>query len=236
MNVLRSGALGIALLALGVTGASAGGPGDRDGLKDDYRSSIWKGAYLGAHIGGTWGNYDLAHVFDDGLGHRTYSLDPASFIGGVQVGYNFKASSVVLGVEADVSFARGKDDQIAKDDFSSVALGTHGTVTGRIGLPTGAWMPYIKGGFAWAHVNVHAADVDKTIIDPLDETRGSKTLAGWTIGGGLEYAYAAKWTLRAEYLFMDFESFTTTNLEGDPPARHSIDAHSVRLGLNYQLN
>jgi hypothetical protein len=56
MNTLRTGALGIALLALAATSAGAGGLGDRGSLKDD-RTSIWSSYYYGIKLFGYSGDH-----------------------------------------------------------------------------------------------------------------------------------------------------------------------------------
>jgi outer membrane immunogenic protein len=63
---------------------------------------------------------------------------------------------------------------------------------------------------------------------------------GWTIGAGIEHAFTASLSLKAEYLYVDFgnEEFTTTNVNNsDQTLKHSfdLDMHIVRLGLNWRF-
>src|SRR5262245_35942570 len=54
MKALRTGTLAIALLALGVTGASAGGLGERGSIKDGpyvLPTYVWSGLYVGGAVG-----------------------------------------------------------------------------------------------------------------------------------------------------------------------------------------
>ena len=90
-------------------------------------------------------------------------------------------------------------------------------------------MPYIKGGIAWTRLSVYG-DVlqDGAPSGGRHETQATETLAGWTIGGGLEYALRGDWTARAEYLFTDFRTLSTTNSEGSSLFRYDLDTHSVR--------
>jgi outer membrane immunogenic protein len=75
----------------------------------------------------------------------------------------------------------------------------------------------------------------------------SKTKAGWAVGTGAEYALLNGWSLKAEYLHVDFgrESVTSKNLifDGTLPFPDTIFTHSVDLksnivrgGLNYHFN
>jgi outer membrane immunogenic protein len=164
------------------------------------------------------------------------SLDPQGLIGGVQAGYDVQAGRLVLGVEADISFGNG--DAAFTDNSvlaASVELGAEGTLTARIGLPAGELVPYIKGGLAWTRVNV-TGDLlhDGAPSGGRHAIEDTETLTGWTIGGGLEYALHDHWTTRAEYLYADYGSFSTTNSEGDT-FRHELETHSLRLCVNYKF-
>ena len=98
------GASAAAVVMLAATAAGADGP--RTIQDDQYRRSlIWSGAYIGVHLGGTWGDHRVD--VDDEI-QKAISLDPKGMIGGFQVGYNVQAGRVVLGIEADVSLGNGE--------------------------------------------------------------------------------------------------------------------------------
>ena len=74
----------------------------------------------------------------------------------------------------------------------------------------------------------------------------SKVANGWTLGGGLEYAFWQRWMVKAEYLYvsLDSNSVTENALVTDPGAAPaSLNAsfgltnfNVVRVGLNYQFH
>jgi outer membrane immunogenic protein len=200
----------------------------------------WGGLYIGAHIGGSWADYRVTGdngAFDEaGVERYTQSLE--SIIGGAQIGLNHQFGRIVVGIEADVSFADAQDTILQLADPDNIVrskLGTHGTLTARLGYDAGQWMPYVKGGLAWAQLDVLAADiVDGTVnIDASDLTQSSGIRGGWTIGAGVDYALTKNWIARAEYAYMDFRSFNTRNLDGDT-FRHDLELHSVRVGVSYK--
>jgi outer membrane immunogenic protein len=89
MRKMRRGILGLAVLAgagLAVTAAAADGVRN-GGPAYNELPSIWRGLYAGAHLG--YADAD----FDDG------------FVGGAQLGYNWQATSIVYGVEGDISLS-----------------------------------------------------------------------------------------------------------------------------------
>jgi outer membrane immunogenic protein len=68
------------------------------------------------------------------------------------------------------------------------------------------------------------------------------TKAGWTVGGGVEYAFAPNWSVKAEYLYADLGdvSFTTVDRSGFfPTFNESISVSSklniATVGLNYKF-
>ena len=71
----------------------------------------------------------------------------------------------------------------------------------------------------------------------------SDTLVGWTVGGGVEWAFAPNWSVKGEYLYMDFGSISTsTNVASaafvNPNVfSTSVDlkANIVRAGINYRF-
>jgi outer membrane immunogenic protein len=247
----------LGLLSSAVMAADLGGPRGRS-LKDSgsmkeegYHEPApftWTGFYIGAHIGGAWANFDVrntpegnGNAFDEGSPGSQYKLEPESFIGGFQAGYNRQYGAIVYGIEADVSFASGRDslrlETVPPDDFARAKIGTFGTVTARLGYAAGRWMPYVKGGLAFGEVRVNAGDLDGTgtgAVDLTDETSKSATRTGWTVGAGLEWAMTNNWTLKTEYNYIDLGKFKSSNEDGDV-FKHAVDTHVVKLGVNYKF-
>jgi outer membrane immunogenic protein len=69
---------------------------------------------------------------------------------------------------------------------------------------------------------------------------------GWTIGGGAEWTLNRNWSVRAEYLYLDFGKVTANALINDPnnPAHTGtnnlattvdLTAQVVRAGVNYKF-
>jgi outer membrane immunogenic protein len=72
----------------------------------------------------------------------------------------------------------------------------------------------------------------------------SGRVVGWTIGGGAEWALDRNWSLRAEYLYLNFGKVTVNAPVSDANPAHfnnnlatSVDltAQIVRGGLNYKF-
>jgi len=92
--------------------------------------------------------------------------------------------------------------------------------------PGGTWLPYITGGLAVGEVQAW---------DALTPASGSAFRAGWTIGAGIETAFAQNWTLKLEYLYMDLGSAQLFNIVPGVPETVSFKANLIRLGIDYHF-
>jgi outer membrane immunogenic protein len=150
------------------------------------------------------------------------------FIGGVQVGYNWQFDSKwVLGWEADIDGTSLRGDTnisaltpapgfattpLASSINARQGFGYLGTVRGRIGwVPTAPLMIYGTAGVAYGGPT--ASNTINELITPAGACpacnpgsltiNSSSTRAGWTVGGGLEWMFAPKWSVKFEGLYYD---------------------------------
>lgn len=224
----------------------------------------WAGFYIGGHLGGAWGSQDYtadaqgawltspAFVsFINATGSPDFS--PSSFTGGPQIGYNWQfAPSWLAGIEADAHFMSLKSDNntgfIADPSLAansrfieSAKTDWIATLRARIGWVSNNWLLYGTGGFAWGHVksswNFFRTSSGYDAFGSADTTK-----SGWTVGGGLEYAFAPNWTLKGEYLYIDlgdvnYRTFDRSGLF--PTFFENISMHTTvniaSVGLNYKF-
>jgi outer membrane immunogenic protein len=96
-----------------------------------------------------------------------------------------------------------------------------------------AWL-YVTGGFAAASVDLN---VNASAVPGFGILSDRKTVYGWTVGAGLEYAFLNNWSLKVEYLYMDFGENSYFN---PPPAGFGarsfrLTDNIVRVGLNWRF-
>lgn len=206
------------------------------------------------------------------VGHA-FASHASSFAGGGQVGCNRQTGILVWGFEADFDHAGpmnstakvgpagpivGANDPTRNHVSSQTdSVGQNGdwysTVRGRIGLtPTPTLLLYATGGLAVARIS-SSADVtfgaDRFFLsNNIFAGSHSETRTGWTIGAGSEWAFLANWSLRAEYLYLDFGSFsyglacTVPSCSNAPTIPYAWSAHVrsadhvFRVGLNYTFH
>jgi len=247
---------------------AAGQDGKAPGLSKPYS---WTGFYMGVNAGyGFGGNnaVDLAPgdsgfapVFAAGGVPLPGNLNPNGFIGGGQAGYNYQFEKHwVAGLEADFQYADLRDTTTASTPTPPAGyvpgittlrqnVSWLGTVRPRIGrLITDRLLLYGTGGLAYAGVD-RSATIEYPLGANLNGGTGqeyygssSGTKTGWTYGGGLEWAFSNKLSLKAEYLYYDLGSETigiVPNFPGSPPgvalARFHTTGQIVRTGLNYRF-
>ncbi|MEL6297148.1 MAG: outer membrane protein [Pseudomonadota bacterium] len=198
----------------------------------------WTGFYFGGHLGYGSGDSTTSGespgAFDGNP--DAVSTDPDGIFGGVQLGYNYQSGSFVVGIEADVGYL-GIDDAAEVDDegFADHEYGAYGVLALRLGIASNRALFYAKGGLALAEIDTKAGDLLAAGgPDESDLTSFDETYVGYAIGGGIEYAVTDRWTLKAEYLYMDFGSEDSTNDDGnDFSTDHEL--HTAKVGLNYKF-
>jgi len=230
--------VGVVIL-LGAGAARAADLGVRSQLPAVAGGFSWTGVYIGTHTGVAVGHTRTDNLspfggFDAGI-PLSYDVYPANIFGGGQLGYNWQSGIYVLGVEGDLGYLGIRDTiRPAPDDMVDVKYGWYGTLTARFGLAYDRLLAYVKGGGAVARITNSAADLDGNgSVDALDATTVNHTKWGWTAGTGFEIAIAPAWSLKSEYLYMDFGKQRSTNLDGDT-FEHRNQVHTLKIGLNYR--
>lgn len=218
----------------------------------------WTGFYLGVNAGGIWGSDPV--TFDPifagapaGLpafaaANGSSTLHPSGFTGGGQVGYNWQSSNWVIGLEADINYARLAKSVTsatltfpATSDFFFVTSTTSNwmaTVRPRLGYAFDRTLLYVTGGLALSEINFAQSITFLPAVAFASGTTTS-TRAGWTVGGGAEYAFAPNWSAKLEYLHSDFGSLSFASTTNNALINFTSSAHFrtdlVRVGLNYKF-
>jgi outer membrane immunogenic protein len=183
----------------------------------------WTGFYLGINGGYGWGTSDWSI-----LGVGIVSAKPKGWLLGGTLGFNYQTGSFVWGVEGDLAWSDVKSSDacglVLTCDTSTSYLGT---VRARVGYAFDRWLPYITGGGAYG-------DVKASI--PALGLSGSKAQFGWTVGGGLEYAFLGNWSAKLEYLYVDLGSFDAGFVAPFASTDVTFKENIVRAGLNYKFS
>ncbi|MFK4872791.1 TonB-dependent receptor domain-containing protein [Novosphingobium sp. ZW T3_23] len=159
------------------------------------------------------------------------SLKMRNAIGGLHAGYDYQfANNLVLGVEADIGAGNLGDVStvaITEESGNTAYLQQNGklesdtrydwnrmiTLRGKLGYSLGRTLVYGTGGAAWLRETAtrnqyFSSDGGEggigSLVEHAFEERVSKNRKGFTLGGGIERALGAHWSLRAEYNYAHF--------------------------------
>jgi outer membrane immunogenic protein len=245
--------LGLALLAsIALVGSAAAA--DMPVKAPVYKAPViaplynWTGFYVGLNAGGSWGHQtnDLITV-PGGVTVFSNSDHLNGFIGGGQLGYNWQKDHWVFGLEADFQGSSQKGDGsffvpsafLAANFPTSISysdkLNWFGTVRGRVGYAFDRWLPYLTGGWAYGHGELSGTS---TIGATTTTFSASQDYSGWTVGGGLEWAFSGRWSAKAEYLYIDFGDGPTVTANGAGTlavVSGKMTDNIARLGVNYRF-
>jgi outer membrane immunogenic protein len=224
----------------------------------------WGGCYLGANAGAGAAGTNLTSTVDPGTHlvpadaalvdpSGTGGVNGSNFLGGGQVGCNWQAGTLVYGLEGDL------------DDFHSHPMVINGTgmlsdgvtqfvvtpslttnylatVRPRLGVAADRNLGYITGGVAFTKATYTLGYADGFAPPGTGSASGSKSLVGWTVGAGWEYAWTDHWTLRFEYLFSRFPTINAVGAildagGGRNPLHGSADLviQTARAGVNLKF-
>jgi opacity protein-like surface antigen len=214
----------------------------------------WTGCYLGGHLGGGFGHKDITDpvqlVQDSFLGAgstvgvTTVNPSPTGVVIGGQIGCDYQfAPSWVIGIEGAVSGSTMRGTKtvglpLSPPDTALVKANTDflPSVTVRLGYAIDNVLLYAKGGVALAGDKY---DVTGSFGGTPFAFEGLDNRVGWTVGGGVDWAFSHHWSANIEY---DYYQFGHGNvLMSDPINVFSglVDVKQniqvVKVGLNFHV-
>lgn len=259
MHIAPVGMILMVMVALSAAGSSR--------AADD---STWSGYYTGVTAGtglsksemslnptGTFLSGNANDIADGNFWRRTTGLDSAAFTGSLYGGYQVKRNAMVYGLEAEAGYLGVSEsssvratvptsgntyrlDQKVETDFFASLRPRVGYVPEAI---SGNLLMFATGGLSLtnAHFDQKFTQTGGAVYQTnISEDR---LMIGWMAGGGMEYALAKNWSLKAEYLYAylgtaeknnavgvpsDVASFTTGN-------KVELTSHILRVGTAWHF-
>src|SRR5450830_13892 len=224
----------------------------------------WNGWSTGVYIGDAYGksklstgvnasDYFTASVVDgagavEGAGSGSRSSN--NFLGGVSIGYDKEFGNVLVGGEFDyTNFNRDVSQTTAayypccvSSEFGftnkvSVSSDWLMTARTRVGYVNGNSLTYLTGGLAATDLTVKHEWVDSYGANA--QSSRSNLKLGWTLGVGYEHLLGNNWSIKGEYLYANFGSFSSqpgplmlgTTRYGEMEGRGDMSVQMLRVGL-----
>jgi len=174
-------------------------------------------------------------------------------LAGINAGHNWRDDNLVFGIEGEIGRLNlsgrrrqpGQDPVLGLpyDAYGSVDKGWYGGLSARLGYALDRTLFYTKAGVVYSTAKLGFSDTCTT--DPCgNSTIDASKKVGWgyQLGAGVEHAFTRRWTVKAEYAYMDFghttlrgrgvgggSDGTTFNVRSD------LSVHTVKIGLNYKF-
>jgi outer membrane immunogenic protein len=194
----------------------------------------WTGLYVGLQAGMVWDRVSLANnnawMFAGAFpvattavwyGYNSGAATQSGFVGGGHIGGNYQMGSFVVGVEGDLEGA-------------SVRAGSlRASLRGRLGFALDRALIYATGGVAFGArngTNTYGA----WGYNWGGNTSSSRT--GWTVGGGVEYAFAGNWSAGLEYRYSNYGTNNNTGAWGyNLGGNVNLTENAVRARVSYHF-
>jgi outer membrane immunogenic protein len=188
----------------------------------------------------------------------TGDLSSAGFTGGIQGGYNWQFGNIVFGGEGDFGAFNLSKSANPTGVFPFPFLGTAYalnesmstdwliTLRGRLGYTVAEHLLlYATAGVALTDFSFSSSYSDNAIGPTFPGGTGATSIStvrtGWTVGGGGEWLLDNRWSIKAEYLYLDFGSTNfavatsnTADFTQTMVVDADLSAQVARVGINYR--
>jgi opacity protein-like surface antigen len=132
------------------------------------------------------------------------------------------SSSVLLPASGDTALVSARTDFIA-------------SATGRLGYAADHWLFFARAGAAWAGDKY---DVTGSFTGTPFAFEGLDQRLGWTVGGGIDWAFYHHWSLVLEYDYYQFGQHDVLMIDpvnGSGPASFKQSVQIAKLALNFHM-
>jgi outer membrane immunogenic protein len=189
----------------------------------------WTGFYIGANLGGGWASGTLSDNFTG----ASLGTSSTGVVGGSQLGYNYQIGNLVLGAEWTFDGTSLNASRTVGALQGSTNTDWMTTVAARFGIAANNWLFYGKAGGGWANNNATLTNLNNGLQVSTSNTNG-----GWLAGGGVEYAFAPRWSAKLEYNYLGLNSWNVNSTIFAPNAdRFSVNRNiqTLLVGVNYRF-
>jgi outer membrane immunogenic protein len=230
----------------------------------------WSGCYGGVDLGGGISGTNFGTTVDPGTYLLAAAGDPATvsadgsgskndigLLGGGQAGCNWQTGTVVLGIEGDFDYFRSNPTINNNTGATGVTLANGSpfaisqslktnflaTARPRIGIAADRNFAYVTGGVAFANISYAESysDGNGAPGPGAGTATASRSLVGWTAGAGWEYAFADRWSVKAEYLIAGFPTTSAPGTIVAPGGTNTLHGSAdlvvqlLRAGVNFKF-
>lgn len=171
-------------------------------------------------------------------GYHSHGVQNAAVHGAQRTQATDKNDSSVYGIE-QMKIMASELGIVEEDEVETVShtfkQNWGGATRVRIGFAADRFMPYLAGGIAYGQfqdtVSISVKGEDGSVVSSKNLTDETKTMIGYTLGGGVDFAVLDNVIVRAEYRYSDFgkKKFAKEKLEVN------YKTNDFRVGVAYKF-
>lgn len=203
--------------------------------QDQSDTENWDGFYAGVHAGGSWLKGDMTGFtpFNSYQGFPVTDANDSSEAGGVQVGYNHQMGTIGLGAEASFTINNLRKETVSSTPGTLFWRDTefNASIGPRVTVATPSFAFYGKGGLAIGKFEVGHNQNGNLISN-------ERTLYGYMLGVGADYALGSNLSLGVQYEYQDFgegEVFIPSPNSSEIFIAPNASLHNLKAVLNYRF-
>ena len=203
----------------------------------------WTGFYLGAHGLYSWTHNNFQTVNTaTGQEFAPGSNDTSAAHFGGQIGYDYMLRSRwVLGVVADINSGVDRTNTFGSLKVTTRTEGdtvVSGTFRARAGYAFDTLLLYGTAGGTWNDGHNTRTQIAGTVgnAGPGTVETASTSHIGWTVGAGLDYAFARNWDVFAEYRYVGNPDVNVTFPIAQRSTTNDVTTNVIEVGVNYRFN
>jgi len=216
----------------------------------------WGGGYIGINGGYAFGQSEWSDSFNPSGNSSTGNFNVNGGLVGATIGVSGQWGAWVFGVEGDFDWQGlngSSNSAFCTSIFTSPGPPPPTPTAAGLSCKTQSnWFGTVRAraGYAWDRILLYGtaggAGVNvQTGLSGLPPQTNPEF--GWTVGAGLEWAFAENWTAKVEYLFIDLAQNAVCNhgysCGYDANAAHLVNANDVvklneniiRVGVNFKF-
>lgn len=192
-----------------------------------YVPYSWTGFYVGGQLGANiLTTKDVIPLYP-----ASFSQTSTGFAIGGKIGGNYQFSNnIVIGAEASALWVTNESDHgtTVPGERYQIKEDYQGSVVARLGYAFDRFLPYVKGGYAFAHLN----DLQYLEAGGISSASQDATFNGWTVGAGLDYAVTDHLIVGIDY---SYSHYSKKNFFYGGPNSLKPDTNTILGSLSYKF-
>ena len=173
-------------------------------MTDSQHVTDWSGFYVGGKLGGIWSDIHWSENFVEFTAPAGANMSPGGVAGGVFGGANLQMGNWIFGLETSFlgTGLNGSSRPNAVDTFKT-QIDWLLFVEPRLGFSWDRQMVYVKGG--WVGGDATLTATGPTGGGQFATAKATEFVDGWTIGGGIEYAWWPSVIVGLDYQYINLK-------------------------------